>query len=325
MRAPSVAVVARSPLVAAVAVVAAVAASCAPAPLAIPAGCSPLYADHDCGLPYPSDFFTTDDATLPTGKRVHFADAAKLITDGGLSADVNDAWPADGFSRVTPIVWSFGVRTDPASVTGIFDDQAPTLQPGFHTALINARTGERVPHFIDVDPLAEADDREGLVMHPLVQLDERTRYVVAISGVKAKSGTLPVPEAFARMRDNNVGDDPVLKPLLARYETDVFAVTTKDGLDRKALQLAWDFTTGSDEHVMDDMLTARAVALASLAETPPVVTVDAVFEGSQAATILGAGAEDTFRLVRTPSPGRASSRATARGPSCTAAPTARSR
>ncbi len=283
-----------------VAGLAAAAAGCAPDPLDIPAGCSPLLSDVDCGVPYPSDFYLVDDPSTPTGKRIHFEDAAKLITEHGLSADVTDTTATDGFSPVTPIVFAFGTAVDQASMPALFDDATATTTKGFHTALIDAATGERIPHFIDVDPYAADGKRQALIMHVLVRLKEKTRYVVAVSGLKGESGKeVAPPEAFRRMRDNNVGDDPVLKPLLARYETDIFPVLDKDGLDRGALQLAWDFTTGSDELAMRDMLGGRALALAALDAAPPVITVDSVFEGDAVASIVGNDhPELTWRIIR---------------------------
>jgi hypothetical protein len=280
-------------------VLALIQASCAPQPLPIPAGCSPLLFDHDCALPFPNDFFLVDDATMPSGKRVHFEDKAKLLTDSGLSADPNDTWAVDGFSPFSPIVFTFGVRTDPHSVPALFDDATLTTKNGFKTALIDASTGERIPHFIDVDPLADQDDREGLVMHPLVRLQPHTRYVVAISGVaKKKGGLVDAPEAFARVRDDNTGGDKVLDPLRARYEKDVFPVIAKDGMKRSSLQLAWDFTTATDTRILDDMLTARSVALAAMDASPPTIHVDTIFEGADLSAVLGGDPKDTVRLVR---------------------------
>ena len=273
--------------------------SCGPAPLAFEPGCSPLLHDIDCGLPYPNDFFLVDDATTPTGKRIEFAGPAKMLTTTVpvQSADINEVFQADGFSRHTPIVWSHGVRVDQAAFIGIFGDHALSVTNDARTALIEADTGRRIPHFVDVDPRATDDAREGVIMRPLEALRERTRYVVAVRDVPALDGAVvPAPEQFARLRDANVGDDPVLAPLLERFERDVFSVTDAAGIDRAALQLAWDFTTGSDEHAMRDMLESRALALAELARTPPGVTLDAVFEGDTLDLVLD-GAPETWRLV----------------------------
>lgn len=275
-------------------------ASCHPPPLPIEEGCSPLLAGVDCGLPYPSDFFLVDDPSLPSGKRIQIPERAKMITNAGASADVNDVWAADGFSPSTPIVVAFGVGVDGGSVQGIFDDAGRTTQKGFATALIEADSGHRVPHFVDVDPRAEDKARQGLILNPLEPLKPRTRYVVALSGVKSEDGKLiAAPEAFRRLRDQDVGDDDeVLFPLHERYEKEIFPVLEKDGMARADLQLAWDFTTASEERPLDDMLTARAVALEELERTAPVVEIDAVFEGDALAQIVGSHPETTWRLVQ---------------------------
>ena len=53
----------------------------APEPLELPAGCNPLMGGIDCFLPYPSDVYLVDDASLPSGKRVEHRGASKLTTD----------------------------------------------------------------------------------------------------------------------------------------------------------------------------------------------------------------------------------------------------
>jgi len=80
----------------------------------------------------------------------------------------------------------------------------------------------------------------------------------------------------------------------------VFPLIIDAGIDPASLQLAWDFTTGSEENATSEMLQARALALAELDRAPPVVEIDAVFEGEDLELILGAdgGAADTWRLVK---------------------------
>src|SRR3954466_9957801 len=101
---------------AAVVVVVVVATACPPPaptakPISVPDGCNPLGAGLDCGVPYPSDFFLVDDATLPSGKRIELKGNAALVTAKApvVSANVFDHTTADGFSRITPIVFSLGV------------------------------------------------------------------------------------------------------------------------------------------------------------------------------------------------------------------------
>jgi len=201
-----------------------------PEPLVFVAGCSPLLVDAaskslDCGLPYPSDFFLADDPTTPTGKRIVFTGPAKMATAQipVRSADIMETFAADGFSPNTGIVWSFGVRADPRPCPASSTTPRPRSRPASPPRLIEAGTGRRIPHFIDVDPRAVDDAREALVMRPLEVLAERTRYIVAISGVTTPEGTvIAPPEAFRRLREANVGEDAVLAPLLATTTTRCF-------------------------------------------------------------------------------------------------------
>lgn len=273
-------------------------ASCTPPPLDIPEGCSPLGAGIDCGVPFPSDVFLVDDPEMPTGKRVELTGAAKPIAQGGLSGDVFEVWAPDGFSPVTPMVAAFGVPVDPASVPGYAADPAATLENGAPTALIEADTGRRIPHHIDIDPRATDDTRRAVTLRPLVRLRERTRYVVALSGMKTTDGAdVPPLEGFRRLRDGQTGADPALAALAPHFDAEVFPVVERAGLARGALQLAWDFTTASDERTVDDMLHARAAALAALDETPPVVTIEAFFEGDEVALAVDDHPELTWRVV----------------------------
>lgn len=285
-----------------VVVVAGSLAGCPPpvVPLDIPDGCQPLLHEIACGLPYPSDHFLVDDAALPSGHRVTITGAAKLFTTEGRSADINDFLPQDGFSRHAPIVWTFGVPVDPASLPRLADDAAATTADGFKVALVRASDGARVAVFVDVDPRATDSAREALIMRPLQKLDAETRYVVAISGVTDIDGApVPVPEAFRRLREGSVavGEDPVLAPVLAHYEDAVFPVVETAGLARDTLQLAWDFTTGSDRQVTHDMLRARTLVLAELERTAPTVEVEAFFEGEQLVRVFDDRPENAWRFV----------------------------
>lgn len=272
-------------------------------PLGIPEGCQPLAADLHCGMPFPSDAFLVDDDALPSGHRVEIPLEAELLTESGGAADITEFLPQDGFSRLSPIVCTFGVGVDPASVPGATADPSATTTKDFPIALIRASDSARVPFYVDVDPRAASPERQALILRPLQRLDAETRYVVAWSGLKDTDGeAVPVPEAFRRLREgaDAVGvDDPVLTPLLTHYEDAIFPALEKAGLAREALQLAWDFTTGSDTHVTHDLLRARALALTALETTPPTVRLDAVFADAALARVLdNVRPENAWRLVR---------------------------
>ncbi len=251
-------------------------------PLALEPGCNPLLAGADCLLPFPSDHHRVADASLPSGFRVHPEGAAKLRTNRGRSADPSDFRAVDGASRLPVILALLPGDVSREGLADIFaDPTAPggTLTGESRTVLLHAETGERIPHFVDLDVRASDPSRRAIVLRPLVLLAPRTRYVVALRGIAGTDGaTLQTPEGFRRLRDRQAKGDGVLEPLLERYEREVFPVLERAAVKREELQLAWDFTTRSDEHAWRDMLRMRQLTLDWLAANALEVRVTEVRE-----------------------------------------------
>ena len=110
-------------------------------------------------------------------------------------------------------------------------------------------------------------------------MQARTRYVVAVKGLVDSEGViLPAPEGFRRLRDKQALGVAEWDSLAERYESSVFPVLETAGLDRSDLQLAWDFTTGSDEQLTDDMFAIRDLALEWTQNNDPVVSIRDVIE-----------------------------------------------
>jgi hypothetical protein len=249
------------------------------APLEVPEGCNPLLAGVDCFLPYPSDVFLVDDEASPSGHRVVTTGAAKRTTARGLSADVGDLTPADGFSRTPTIAAILGQAIADVGLVHIRDNPQASTEPASRTLILDATTGAAVPHWVDLDGRADDPLRKALLLRPSVMLAEEHRYVVVLQGLTDPSGAVvPAPEGYRRLRDDVAGDDPALAPLARRYASDVFPVLATAGVDRAKTQLVWDFTTGADIAAMQDMLQMRALVLEELAVTPPTVTIDLVRE-----------------------------------------------
>jgi hypothetical protein len=244
-----------------------------PGRLAVPEGCNPLAADWDCLLPYPSDHFLVDDGR--GGRTVVLGDRAKLSTAQGAPFDLFGLHSSDGWPIGTQILALFpeGVRGD--DLVGYYGDD-PTRSVTDHspTLLVNAESGERVLHFAELDPRAETDDRRALVIRPIVRLEAGARYVVAIRRLVSHTGA-PVapPEGFRRLRDRKTRGDPLLAPLSARYEAELFPVLESAGVARSELQLAWDFSVRSDEDATRDMLSVRSDVISRLASAPAEIVV----------------------------------------------------
>jgi hypothetical protein len=246
-------------------------------PFAVPRGCNPLAPAWDCLLPFPSDYFLVDDPALPSGRRVEYTGKAVIVTLDDRDANPVSAHPAEGASHQSQILAVFPEGVDDSNLVFHTGDVFESLLPQSPTLLIEAETGEPVLHFAELDPLAETDDRRAFIIRPLVRLKNATRYVVAIHGlVDHDQQPVEAPEGFRRIRDKEAKGHGILGPLAEHYEDDIFPVLEDFGLERSGLQLAWDFTTQTTEHVTTDMLTVRDKALESFTQSPPAVTITEV-------------------------------------------------
>src|SRR5690606_34742280 len=124
-----------------------------------------------------------------------------------------------------------------------------SLGPNSPTVIINAETGERVPHWAELDMSHDEDDRRAFMLVPAVRFDPNTRYIVAIRNVVDQNGqSLPANQAFAALRDGTPSDEGSIEARRPLY-VDIFARLTEAGVAREDLQLAWDFTTASTENI----------------------------------------------------------------------------
>lgn len=258
----------------------------APVPLSIPEGCNPIAFEHDCMLPYPSDYFLVDDAAMPSGKRVALTEAAKPKTAGEVSFDVTADNPIDGFSTHQPIMAFFSSGVTAEGVLFHTDDPEKSLLPESKVLLIDADTGKPVHVWGEVDLNASEITERAFIVRPFSRLENKKRYIVALQGLLSanedgSSGPLAqAPQGFARIRDKKAAGDKVLAPIADRYEKEIFPALTSLGVSRDKLQLAWDFTTGSEELLTRDLMFMRDEIIAKFEATPPKVTVTKAVENT---------------------------------------------
>jgi len=246
-------------------------------PAEVPQGCNPIAYAADCMLPYPSDWFTTPDPSLPGGLRVELSPEALPKTLEGVALDNLAAHPADGFSQHMPILALFPAGIDTRGLNFHPDGGDATLKPTSPTLLLNADTGELVPHWVELDAMTDDPKKQALIVRPFVRLANTTRYIVAFQGLTAASGErVAAPLGFAHIVQGDVAGHPLLEPLAARYEAEIFPALTKLGVARDDLQLAWDFTTASDERNTRDMWAIRDDIVATLGQAGPALEVDLV-------------------------------------------------
>ncbi|MCY1066326.1 hypothetical protein OV090_16220 [Nannocystis sp. RBIL2] len=246
-------------------------------PAEVPEGCNPIAYAADCMLPYPSDFFLVEDAGLPGGVRVALTEQAVPKTMMGKAIDILASHPADGFSHHMPILALFPEGIDTQNLTFHSDGGDPTLAATSPTLLIEADTGELVPHWVELDAMTSDPTRQALIVRPFVRLKDGTRYIVAFQGLVAGDGSAVAPPlGFAHVLQGDVAGHPVLEPLAQRYEEQIFPALEQAGVSRAGLQLAWDFTTASEARNEDDLVAIREDVIATLGQSGPAVEFDNV-------------------------------------------------
>ncbi len=240
-----------------------------------PVTCDALDPNY-CAFPFPSNVHTVAAPETSTGRRVRIDPQGWPVTLSGIQVDLSVLERSDGFSTSAAMM----VHMPGATVQGLptAADLGFSLTPESPTVLLNAETGERVPHFSELDMSHGQDDKRVLFVRPVVRLEEGTRYIVAIRDVLDSEGEPLEPSpAFEVLRDLRPTDDEGLdarRPLYA----DIFSRLGDAGIERGSLQLAWDFTTASRENITGTMLEIRDDALEVLGPGGPEFNIERIEE-----------------------------------------------
>lgn len=244
-------------------------------------GCDPTDPSL-CAYPWPSGYFQEDDPSTGSGKRMTFTDTSLPTNRDNYKFDPTLLNERDGFATLTPMVtWFDGVSLD-----GVIPqtDLGAYLAADARTVVIDAETGERIPHFVELDETAEDPAQRSLILRPVAPMRHAARIVVGIRGLVKEDGSpVDVSPAFEALRDGRDDPNPDVALLRPRYDDEIFPVLEAAGFPRSELQLAWDFTTVSRENLHRDILTMRDDALARLPADGPAYVIDSVELGDCAA------------------------------------------
>jgi len=194
-----------------------------------------------CSFPFPSSYYLVNDPMTVTGVRVNFGENTlpKLRSGGHI---LPTFWnQLDGFSTMGPLLFYLNNVTSKGFITPFtIGDYA--LQ-NVTTVIVNARTNERVPHWVELD----AVDRNfpTVIIQPAVPLDFATRYVVGIRNLVDSEGRVLQPTSgFRKLLQSSPGGD-VPRDRWTHFNVNVFPVLQRHGFVKDELQLAWDFVTVS--------------------------------------------------------------------------------
>lgn len=212
-----------------------------------------------CALPFPSSFFQ-EPADTVTGVQVAFrADSLGIDRDGN-RMDPTRWNERDGFATAGPLLTFFADLSPEGLIA--HEDLDAYAAADATTVLLDLATGERVPHWAEIDATAEYDDERLLILQPAVPLHHDRDYAVAIRGLKTTGGQdVAVSPAFAALRDGTETVTWDVEGRRAHFDSDVFPALAAAGIDRSSLQLAWDFHTASRENVLGRLEWMRDDAL----------------------------------------------------------------
>lgn len=242
-----------------------------------------------CLQPWPNDYFTVNDSSTATGKRLNLNSASMPANVNGVHIDPTDMNRADGFSPGNLIVIKIPGLETPAAFanSGIvpIDDMHAYADPDQAVMVINADTGERQPIWAELDSNPTTVDPDGsdpgginanpsntgdvnLIIRPAKNFDFGERYIVALRNLKdASNQPIQAPIGFQVYRDNEITDQPEVESRRPHMESIINDLTSKAGVDRNSLYMAWDFTVASEDSVTGRATTIRDDAFARLGDT----------------------------------------------------------
>lgn len=236
--------------------------------------CDPLD-EGLCALPFPSTFYMKENAEKPSGWQVDFRQDSLPVNIDGIKA-APDLWnERDGFSPLSPIMTFF----DDVSLDGVIghDNLDAYEDESSLTVIVDVETGERVPHFVELDMSHEQDDRRALVLRPVRPMEWGHRYVVGIRGLKKKDGTaVDVSDAFRALRDDSYTKEYDIEGRRSLYDDIIFPTLEGAGFSRAETQLAWDFVVASKEGVTGKAVAMRDDLLSRLPAGGPPYVIESV-------------------------------------------------
>ena len=244
----------------------------------------------ECLLPFPSSRFLEEVGTDPetgseTGVRLDLPVWSADLPDPNAPLDPEPFNVYDGFSPTTQVLVhlagadpeaSGASRLLPAGVpqsapfVGVRTHDARSLDHDSPTVLIDADTGERVLHWVEVDVNAEAaPERQVLFLRPAQALVPGHRYIVAFRDMLDENGIAVEPEpAFRVLRDRLPTTISALEARRAAHDA-LFSELRQAGVGRHTLQLAFDFVVRSRTQLHEQILTMRGDALGWLGGLAP--------------------------------------------------------
>ena len=224
-----------------------------------------------CMSPFPDNYYTLADPDTETGRRINFTAEAMPRNAEGIPIDPAPYRVSDGFSQGQTISVRVPGLDNPAALARTnpvgLADPSRYLTPSAPVIVLDARTRERHPVWVEIDSNASTPNATSLLIHPMVNFDPASRYIVVLRNLKDASGNaLGAPAGFRYYRDFLRSTNSRINGRRSFYE-DIFKRLRAAGIRRSNLYLAWDFTTASDQNNSYRALSMRNQAFTTLGDT----------------------------------------------------------
>ncbi len=222
-----------------------------------------------CAFPFPSNFYTVEDASSGTGRRVNLNSTAIPATSDDVAFDPSEYNRNDGFSP-GPLILLEVPGIDLAQTgAASFTDMGRSLEADAPIQLIHAATGERQLIWAELDSRPADGEARALMIRVARNLADGERYIVALQNLVAEDGSpIASSDAFTVFKEGIPSDIPAFEDRRAGFE-DIFTTLEANGIQRESLYLAWDFTVASTENITGRMLHIRDQAFADLGGAAP--------------------------------------------------------
>lgn len=228
--------------------------------------------ETNCAFPFPSDYFRKEGGQNGMAHHVDFGEALPVNDLSGVRISADSFKFADGFPIFPSISFSMpdAVLTDAPGLETI--DRS--MKASALTMVIDADTGEKQAHWIEFDWTAEEKGVKVIQLKLAQVLKHAHRYIVAVRGLKDASGkVLPPTRAFGHLRDKQGSRIKGIESRREHFEKDIFPQLEKAGIPRSELQLAWDFTTVTEQNATGLLVAMRDDLMAKIGEDGPEYTI----------------------------------------------------
>lgn len=227
-----------------------------------------------CALPYPS-LFNMREADTPTGWRLAYTSDALPMNNKMVGMDPKYLNEKDGVSVLGALLFQLP-EVDLAGVL-THETLGDYTKDDVKTVLLDAETGERVAHFVELDMRTDKPEERLVVVQPATPLKHGTRYVFGVRGLgKQGGGLVEASPGFAALRDKVGTDDMSVEGQRVHYNLDIFPVLKAAGFERAELQIAWDFVTVSRENSLGRMEWLRDDVLDAVGPDGPDYEISSV-------------------------------------------------